>query len=903
MQFGEPLWLISLALVLPGFLLLYFWSNRRKSAQLTRFASSKLIASLTDNHSPVRQRLKAGMILLALLLLGCSLARPQLGVELEENEARGIDIMIALDTSRSMLAEDVKPNRLERSKLAILDLLNAVKGDRVGLIAFAGEAFLQCPLTLDYDAFRATLNATDTSVIARGGTDVAAAIEEAASALKGDRNFKLLVLITDGEDLEASGLAAARAAGEEGLRIFTVGVGSSAGELIPIRNPQGDLDYLRDQSGTLVRSALDEESLRSIAALSNGFYSTLAGSEGLNTIYAQLVAELPAEEFGTRIQEIPLERYPWPTLIALVLLFLEPIVSNRRRRNRRSPADVLGKALLLALCFLAIGKTPLTASPAAGLSAYEAGDYARAETIFREEIEKAPKDSRLHYNLGNALYRQGRWIEAEAAFRAALQTRDTGEQVDAFFNLGNTLYQLGLATTDDVDGRTDRLLRWEQALEAYANAEALQPGTSDLETNKRLVLRARNSISGRIETLVEPGGAGMAGPSGRYALGTRLEMAATANAGWAFDQWADVPTEDPTAKEFTFTVDRNYTPIAKFVKTWDLEVLSHDLDRGSARESGSYREDRPVTITAEATEPWVFHHWEAEGVEIEQPDAAQTPITLTQDAKVTAYFAEGYYLEVIPNEPLGGYVGQTGWYLQESETPVKAEVREGFEWLFWSGEGMADTSAKETTVSMTSNRQVVANFDRLWSLIVAEDNREAGTVTGSGDFPIGTTTPITATANPGYKFVQWLGEGIEDPTSAETTVTVNGLLHDVVATFEAEESEDQNQDNEDEKENSDQNEDQQNQEEEEQEPSESEEEPEEQQEPEEEQPSEEEPQPPEEEESEAPEEQRAESQPREMGEMTEEEARQLLNALRESEKKLPAVRRGDDNGKRTGRDW
>lgn len=912
MQFGEPLWLITIPLLLPGFLLLYFWSNRRKDEKLKLFASSKLIASLTQSHSPVRQRVKAGVILGAALLIGFSLARPQLGVELEESEARGIDIMIALDTSRSMLAEDVNPNRLERAKLAILDLLNAVEGDRVGLIAFAGEAFLQCPLTLDYDAFRATLDATDTSVIARGGTDVSAAIEEASSALEGDRNFKLLVLITDGEDLEASGIAAARAAGEDGLRIFTVGVGSTTGELIPIRNSRGELDYLRDLSGTLVRSALDEDALRSIAAVSNGFYSTLTGSEGLNTVYQQLVAELPAEEFGTRIQEIPLERYMWPVGIALILLFFEPLIGNRSKKQRRYQAEGLSKITALVFTLAIFSPNPTEASATKGVSAYENGNYEEAEAIFREEIERSPSDSRLQYNLGNALYRQGAWDEAEAAFTAALQSREIDEQVDAFFNLGNTLFQIGLNTPDDADGRQERLLRWEEALEAYSNAEALQETSEDLETNKKLVLQARDLISGLITTLVEPEGAGTAGPSGRYALGSEVEMIATPNDGWAFKEWRDLPTETPTEAKLTIIVESSYVPVAEFVKTWNLEVLSHDEERGTANESGDYREDQPVTITAEAKERWAFHYWKAEGVELEQTQVAETQITLTQDASVTAFFAEGYYLEVIPNDPLAGYVGQTGWYLQESETPIKAEVREGFEWEFWSGNGVADSSAMETSVLMMSDRQVVANFKRLWSLIVAEDKREGGIVTGSGNFPIGTTTPITATANEGYKFVEWLGEGIEDPTSPETNVTVEALFHDVIAVFEAEESEDQDQDQNNEDQNEDESEDQQDSEqnqdqEQEDESEESESEEQEEQENEEEESPEEEPQEeesePEDEESDDGEEQASESQPREMGEMSVEEARQLLNALRESEKKLPAVRRGEDTDNSSGRDW
>ncbi|MFW6354337.1 MAG: VWA domain-containing protein, partial [Verrucomicrobiota bacterium] len=160
MTFGAPLWLLGLLAALPALVLLYAWSGQRVRRRLHRFAAGKLAAALTANHSPRRQRFKLALVLLAVALLFGALARPQWGVVLEESEARGIDLMIALDTSRSMLAEDVRPNRLERAKLAVLDLAQQMRGDRVGLIAFAGEAFLQCPLTLDYDAFRATLAAT-----------------------------------------------------------------------------------------------------------------------------------------------------------------------------------------------------------------------------------------------------------------------------------------------------------------------------------------------------------------------------------------------------------------------------------------------------------------------------------------------------------------------------------------------------------------------------------------------------------------------------------------------------------------------------------------------------------------------------------------------------------------------
>ena len=214
--FAQPQFLLYglLALVLAG--LFFFATERRAWARLGDFAASGLLQRLVQSHSRRRLWIKNTLLLAVLLMVFISLARPQWGANWEKAETRGIDIMIALDTSRSMLAEDISPNRLERSKLAILDLLDEVKGDRIGLIAFAGNAFLQCPLTLDYQAFRQTLAAVDTETIPVGGTDVAAAIDEAEAYFEKSGNDRLLILITDGEDLEASGVQRAREAAAKG---------------------------------------------------------------------------------------------------------------------------------------------------------------------------------------------------------------------------------------------------------------------------------------------------------------------------------------------------------------------------------------------------------------------------------------------------------------------------------------------------------------------------------------------------------------------------------------------------------------------------------------------------------------------------------------------------------------
>jgi Ca-activated chloride channel family protein len=203
MKFAQPIWLIVGAVVCAALIWRYRKHDEKQRSEMTRFASNSLIALLTASLSPMRRQLKRVLVIGGTALLAISLARPLVGFHWEETKRKGLDLLIAVDTSKSMLAQDVKPNRLARAKMAVEDLVGKLDGDRVGLIAFAGSAFLQCPLTLDYDAFRQSLESLDTAIIPRGGTDIAAAIHEAEAALENSgSNDRLLVLITDGEDLE-----------------------------------------------------------------------------------------------------------------------------------------------------------------------------------------------------------------------------------------------------------------------------------------------------------------------------------------------------------------------------------------------------------------------------------------------------------------------------------------------------------------------------------------------------------------------------------------------------------------------------------------------------------------------------------------------------------------------------
>ena len=293
MRLGNPLLLILLLVPLAiGFF--YLRVQRQTAKDLKSFAHQDLLSRVIDFSGQKLRHQRWILRVLILILLILSLTGPQWGYQWQEVNQQGLEIMVAIDTSKSMLAEDVKPNRLERSKLAVQDLLAKLQADKVGLVAFAGSSFLQCPLTLDYSAFGLALNALSTNIIPRGGTAIGEAIQTARQAFKaGAGGSKVLVLITDGENHEGDPVAQARSAAQEGITIYTVGIGSPSGELIVTHDTSGNSSYLKDSSGNVVKTSLDEQMLREIAAAGNGFYIHGAGlSLGLEELYQLRLSKL-----------------------------------------------------------------------------------------------------------------------------------------------------------------------------------------------------------------------------------------------------------------------------------------------------------------------------------------------------------------------------------------------------------------------------------------------------------------------------------------------------------------------------------------------------------------------------------------------------------------------------------
>jgi Ca-activated chloride channel family protein len=492
--FAHPIWLLGGLLLATVILVLGARLDRKRKLALAAFSSRS--KGPISTLSRMRRAFKRALLVTG-ALLGCvALARPQWGVHWEEAHRRGLDLLFTLDTSKSMLAPDLKPDRLTRAKLAIRDLVSKFEGDRVGLVAFAGDAFLQCPLTLDRGVFEQTLDAIDTSTIPRGGTDVGRAIEVARSALHNQpANHKLLVFLTDGEDLESHAIDAARAASADGIHIYTVGVGTQSGELIPLGEPG---QFVRDEKGAFVRSALDENTLQAIARVTGGDYRRLgADGRGLEALYQDVLAKLPREDLKSRMHQIPIERFQWPLGFSIFCLALEPLLGERRRRRRieAEPEKRWPKFASLrrrVVVTLAVGLA-MTAAHAAQAStrdaerAYHEGKFKQSAEEYGRALARTPSDVKLQYNLGVAAYKSGDFAKAGAALDQSLHSDRLDLQENAYYDLGNVLYRVGQeSVAKKPEVTTDK---WKKSIASYESALKLNPKDQDAVYNRDLVKR------------------------------------------------------------------------------------------------------------------------------------------------------------------------------------------------------------------------------------------------------------------------------------------------------------------------------------------------------------------------------------------------------------------------------
>jgi Ca-activated chloride channel family protein len=488
--FLDPIWLGVGFLAVVAVILLEIGAQRRRKQAVRLFAASHLVSILTGSVSSQKRLLKQILLTSAVGLLFLALARPHLFYRWDEESRSGLDILLAVDCSKSMDTEDVRPNRIERAKLAIEDFADHLPSNRLGLIAFAGDAFLECPLTLDHDAFQTAVRDLDTDTIPRPGTDIATAIDEAILALKSQpNNLKFLILVTDGEDLEGRVLDAAKRAAQTGMKIYTVGVGTPEGGLIPEHDDSGQVAYLHDSTGQIVQSKLDESTLRQIAQITGGAYEPLGPrGEGLENIYDRYIAPLPKQHLEERRQKIPFEQFEWPLGLAILFLIGEFMIRERassrlpapppeeiRRRQAGRSRNRLPTPVSLVATGVLLG-AGLTAACAASVDTaeqdYKSGQYGDAAEQYGKAAEIQPNRHDLDFDRGDAAYKAGQYTEAESAFRKALETPDLKLQEDSYYNLGNTQFKDGEAM-EKVDPKETRQL-WEHSLGSYESALKLK---------------------------------------------------------------------------------------------------------------------------------------------------------------------------------------------------------------------------------------------------------------------------------------------------------------------------------------------------------------------------------------------------------------------------------------------
>ncbi len=317
--------------LLPILVIIFYFLYKNKSKLLERFADKELHPVIVSSYSNVKNYIKFGIILLAFACLIIAAANPQVGTKLQEVKQTGIDVFILLDVSRSMNAEDIKPNRLEKAKYQISNLIQKLHGDRIGLIIFAGKAYIQFPLTTDYSAAGLFLSAVDVNSVPQQGTSIGSAINLAVESFDSSSTEKVIITITDGEDHEGDVMDAVDKAVSNGNKIYTIGLGSTGGVPIPVYNSRGDMvGFKKDNEGNSVLTKLDEESLKQIASAGNGEYFRGNNYEDyLDKIYNDL-SELKKSEFGVKKVTDYEDRFYYFLIPAILLLIIELFISEKK---------------------------------------------------------------------------------------------------------------------------------------------------------------------------------------------------------------------------------------------------------------------------------------------------------------------------------------------------------------------------------------------------------------------------------------------------------------------------------------------------------------------------------------------------------------------------------------------
>lgn len=479
-RFEEPIYLYLLA-VIPVLALVRWLLERKQHKRLRKFGDPELLRQLMPDVSRWRPAAKFWTLEAALAMLIVMIARPQMGTRISHDKRTGIETIICMDISNSMLAEDVAPSRLDRTKMMVENLVDNFTDDKIGLIVFAGDAFVQLPITSDYVSAKMFLSDIHPSLMATQGTDIATAINMATNSFTQQQGVgKAIIVVTDGEDHEGGALEAAKDAKKKGMRVYVLGVGSPNGAPIPL----GNGNYMKDRTGNTVMTKLNEEMCRQVAEAGGGAYIHVDNNSNAQQQLDNELSKLTKKEMQSTIYSDYDEQFQAFGIIALILLIIEICILDRKNPLARR-INIFGKrqrtATVLLLLFAATAVVAQTDRQyvTSGNKLFRNGQFDQAEVAYRKAIEKNPRNPQAHYNLGNALMAQKKDSAAVQSLQKSTELETSKiRKAMAFHNMGVVCQQHKM---------------YGEAIEAYKSALRLNPKDDATRYNLELCKRQQKN--------------------------------------------------------------------------------------------------------------------------------------------------------------------------------------------------------------------------------------------------------------------------------------------------------------------------------------------------------------------------------------------------------------------------
>lgn len=462
-RFEEPTYLYLLA-ELPALALVRWLLERQQRKRLKQFGDLALLKQMAPEVSRWRPTAKFWMLQAALAMIIIMMARPQMGIRISNDKRTGIETIIAMDISNSMLAQDVEPSRLDRTKMMVENLVDNFTDDKIGLIVFAGDAFVQLPITSDYVSAKMFLSDIDPSLIATQGTDIATAINMAAGSFTQQQGVgKAIIVVTDGEDHEGGAMEAAKDAKKKGMRVYVLGVGSDKGAPIPL----GNGDYMKDNTGNTVMTKLNEEMCKQIAEAGGGAYIHVDNNSNAQQQLDNELAKLSKKEMQSTVYSEYDEQFQAFGCIAILLLILEICIFERRNPIAKR-INLFGKRQRIATMIACLLVSTLAMAQKSdrnyirqGNKSFRTGQFDQSEVAYRKALEKNPRNPQAHYNLGNSLMAQKKDSAAIQSLQKSTETETSKtRKAMAFHNIGVICQQHKM---------------YGEAIEAYKSALRLNP--------------------------------------------------------------------------------------------------------------------------------------------------------------------------------------------------------------------------------------------------------------------------------------------------------------------------------------------------------------------------------------------------------------------------------------------